>query len=335
MTSASPISDGFRRAFHDPTVVLAEITWRWTFGLAASALAVASFFAFLDTLTITKIELLALRTHLPWLVADTIGHILYGSGPRLARSAAILLPATFVLWIAAATFGRAATLNALLRREDRIPLAPQLGLNVLRASVMVASLIGYLGALILAGRLASVGDNRRPSVALGLFVLLAAAIGIARSRVNWFLCLGAIFAARDRDETFTAIAKAAGLFRRNAGAFLGAGAVFGTVHGVLFAFAGTTWLLALSLAGKLPGAVIVLLLAIITLVYFSLCDFLYVARLAAYVELDEHDRTPPPAGVTATPEAIPPAPQPSPSSALAPTGEPGLSEGSTSLGASG
>jgi hypothetical protein len=329
MPSPSPISDGFRQAFREPAVVLAEIAWRWAFGLAALALTIACFFAYLNTLTVTRIELLALRSHSPWLVAGAIGHIVYGSGPRLARIAAILLPALFVLWIAAASFGRAATLKALLRRHG-IVLGPQLGLNTLRASVTLASLIGYLGALILAGHAAAADGDNRFAIFLLIFVVLATVISIVRSRVNWFFYLAAIFGARDGDETFTAISKAAGLFRRNAGRFLGAGAVFGTIHGVLFAFAAIIWLLLLSLAGNLSASLIVVLLAITTLWYFALCDFLYIARLAAYVAVDEQDRTPPAARVAAAPEPMPPFPEPPSSADLPPMAEPGLSEGSTS-----
>ncbi len=329
MPSSSPIGDGFRQAIRDPALVLAEIAWRWTFGVAALALTIACFSAYLNSLTVSRIEHLALRSHSPWLVVGAIGHILYGSGPHLARIAAILLPSLFVLWIAAASFGRTATLKALLRR-DRIALGPQLGLNILRASLTLASLIGYLGALILAGHAAAADGDNRVAIFLLIFVVLATVISIVRSRVNWFFYLAEIFAARDDGETFTAISKAAGLFRRNARRFLGTGAVFGTIHGVLFAFAAIAWLLPLSLTGKLPASVTAVLLATITLSYFALCDFLYIARLAAYIALDEQDRTPPAARVAAAPEAAPPVSGlPSPSD-VPPMAEPGLSEGSTS-----
>jgi len=316
MSSTSPISDGFRRAFREPTIVLGEIAWRWTFGLAALALAAGSLFAYLATLPISRLELMALRGHPSWLIADAVGHILHG-GPRLVMAAAIVLPAIFVLWVAAATVGRAATLKALFRREGRVALSPQLGLNFLRASVTLAALIGYLGAAILAGRAAAGPDDVRPGVFLLVFVVLGTAVTIVRSRVNWFLCLGAIPAARDGCDTFTAISEAAGLFRRHPGRFAGAGAVFGTIHGVLFAFCTVVCLLALSLADKVPPAATVFLLTVITLAYFAAVDFLYVTRLAAYVAIDESDRTPPPVAVLVAPE---PPPMPD----LPPVSEPGL-----------
>jgi hypothetical protein len=320
MSSTSPISDGFRTALREPAIVLAEIAWRWTFCLAALAIAMGSFVAYLDVLPVSNIEILALRGHPRWLIADAIAHILH-SGPRLVRLAAIVLPAIFVLWVAAATVGRAATLKALLRRQGRVALSPQLGLNFLRASVALASLIGYLGALILAGRVAADGADIRPGIFSIVFFALGAAITIVRSRLNWFLFLGAIPAARGGHDTFTAISEAVALFRRHPSKFAGAGAVFGMIHGVLFAFCTVVCLLALSLTGKVPPAATLFLLAVITLAYFATVDFLYIARLAAYVAIDECGRTPP---ATVMPESLPPAPEPPPMPNLPPVSEPGL-----------
>ncbi len=313
MASSSPVTDGFRTAFREPAIVLAEIAWRWTFGLAALALAIGSLFAYLDTVTVSKAEILALRGHSLWLIADAIGHILHG-GSRLVRAAAIVLPAVFLLWVVAATIGRVATLKALLRREGRVALWPQLGLNFLRASVALASVVGYLGAVIIAGRTASSDADVRPGIFLSVFVVLGAAVTMVRSRVNWFFSLGAIPAAREGHDTFTAIGEAVGLFRRHAGKFAGAGAVFGAIHSVLFAFCTVVCLLALSLAGKVPLAATVFLLTVITMAYFAAVDFLYIARLAAYVAIDESDRTPP----------VAVAPEPPPMPTLPPVAEPGL-----------
>jgi len=320
MASESPISEGFRTAFREPAIALAEIAWRWTFGLAVLALAIGSLLAYLDTVTVSNAEVLALRGHSLGLIADAIGHILQ-TGSRLASAAAIVLPAIFGLWVVAATMGRAATLKALLGREVRIALSPQLGLNVLRASVTLASVVGYLGAAILAGRAASDDSSVRMGIFLLAFVVLGGAVTMVRSRVNWFLSLGAIFAARGGRDTFSAVSEAVALFRRHAGKFAGAGAVFGTIHGVLFAFTTVFCLLALSLAGTVPPAATVFLLTVITLAYLAVVDFLDIARLATYVAIDESDRT--------SPLAVAPEP---PMPTLPPLAEPGLPspEGATS-----
>ena len=306
MSSTSPVHQGFRAAFREPAIVLAEIAWRWSFGLAASALVAGTLFAYLDTIPISKTELLALRSGAPWLMIDAIAHILSGSFPRLVRAVAMVLPAMVILWIAVATLGRAATLKALLGREDRVPAAPQLGLNFLRASVTLAWLVGCLGTAIVAGWAASDGRQVRPGIFLLVLVVLGAAITMVRSRLGWFLSLGAIPAVRGGHDTVTAIREAVGLFRRHAAKFAGAGAVFGTIHGALFVFTTVVCLLVLSLARQVPPAATGLALAAVSLGYFATVDFLYIARLAAYIAIDESDRMPPPAAV---PEPMPPAPQ--------------------------
>jgi len=310
MASESPISQGFRTAFHEPAIVMAEIAWRWSFGLAALTLAVGSFFVYLDTLPVGNLEGVALHGGTRWLIAAAAGRILHGS-PRLVMAAAIVVPGIFVLWIAAATAGRAATLKALLRHEGPIALAPQLGLNFLRASVSLASWVGYFGVAIIAGRAAVGPEDVRPGVFLMVFVVLGGVVAIVRSRVNWFLCLGAIPAARVGHDSFTAIREAASLFRRHPGKFAAAGGVLGVIHGVLFAFGAVVGLLALSLAGKVPTAATLFSLAVVTLAYCAALDFLSIARLAVYVAIDESDRTPPPEAAVAlepTPPALPPMP---------------------------
>jgi len=308
MTADSPISAGFRTAWREPAIVLAEIAWRWSFAIAALAIAAASALAYLNTLPVTDSELAGLRAHPRWLVTALIGHILYGSSSLIA-TVAIILPAISALWMAAATFGRAATLKALLKREEDVAFAPQLGLNFLRSAAMLASVIGYLGAAIVAGRIAAGAYESRPGVFVVVFVAVGAVIAIVRSRIDWFLGLGSIPIARDGCDSFAAISRAVGLFRRHAAKFAVAGAVFGTIHTALFAFCSVTCLLVLSLAGKAPQAAMMFLLAVIALAYFAAVDFLYVARLAAYIAIDEDDRTPRP---VVTAELIPPAAQPHP-----------------------
>jgi hypothetical protein len=310
MDSASAISTGFRRAAREPEIVLAEIAWRWTFGLAALALAAGSLFVYLDTLPVTNIEAIALRSHTGWLIADTLSHILRGSGPRLLAAIAIIIPALFALWIAAATAGRTATIKALLPEEGGVPLRPQLGLNFLRAAVGLASLVGYLGATILAGQAAARGVEVRPRIFFSLFLTLALAITMARSRLSWFLSLAAISAARENLDTLSAISSAVELFRRRAGNFVGAGAVCAVIHGALWVLTTVLVLLVLSLGARVPPGLVLLLLLGVTLAYFAVCDFLYIARFAMYVAIDESDRTPPAPPVGAEP------PTPAPPSEL-------------------
>ncbi|HYY68433.1 MAG TPA: hypothetical protein VE734_01770 [Terriglobales bacterium] len=310
MPSGAPISEGFRTAFREPAIVLAEIAWRWTFGVAAMALAAASFFAYLDAIPIGNLEFLTLGRQTPRLITEATASFLHGS-PRLIPVAGIVLSGIFVLWVLAASVGRAATLQALLRVPS-ISLAPQFGLNFLRAGITLASFAAYVGAVILAGRAAAGVYNPRPGVFLVVLVLLGTAITLARSRLNWFLYLAAIAAVRASKGVFAALGEASTLCHRHLGEFARIGAVFGTIQGVLFAFASVIWLLTSSVAGQVPRAAIIVALAVFTLAFLALSDFLYIARLAAYIAVDEDDRISPPAPSSAGPTPASPAPDPPP-----------------------
>jgi len=315
MSSESPISEGFRRAFREPAIVLAEIAWRWSFAVAVSALAIGSVAAYLDTFPISNAEVLALGRQPRWLIAATLKHLLHG-GPLLLRIASILVPGMLVLWIAAAGVGRAATLQAMLRCEGRVAILPQLGLTFLRAGVTLASLVGFFGVLVLTGRAAAYSSDTSSGLFVGVVLLLGAAIAMLRSRINWFLSLAAIPAAREGCDTLTSIGEAVALFRRQRRKFTGAGAICAALHGVLFVFATVVCLFAVSLVSSMPPAGPLLVLTLVTLGYFVAVNFLFIARLAAHVAIDERDRTPPVTVVAS--ESPPPAPEPPPMPASEP-----------------
>jgi hypothetical protein len=316
MSSPSPIQAGFRQAFREPAIVLAEIAWRWSFALAALAIVIASVVQYLDSVALSNLEWLALGSGTPWLIGKAVAQILRASASRLAIGLAILLPAIAILWTAAAGLGRTAILKALLGREDRVPLTPQLWLHFLRASVMLASLLGYLGALIIAAHAAGGETQVRPGIFLIVSLILGAVISFFRSRLDWILRLASISALRNGSDAFTAIGEAVGLLRRNAAKFAATGAVFGIIHGVLFVFTAAVFLLVLSLPDEVPIGIALLLLLMICLAYFAAVDFLKVARLAAYVAIDEAGQMPPPAPVSVQSQPVPPPlpPEPLPAS---------------------
>src|ERR1700690_2214343 len=58
----SPTLEGFQTMFRLPLLGLAEISWRWSFGLAATAALLFSLREYLATLPVTASEMLLLRT---------------------------------------------------------------------------------------------------------------------------------------------------------------------------------------------------------------------------------------------------------------------------------
>jgi hypothetical protein len=114
MSRLSPTLEGFRAAFRQPSLPLAEIAWRWSVGATVCILLGFSFFEYLNTLPVNSGELLFLRSRQPILISRAIAHILRGSLTRVSIAALLGAAALTVLWIVAASLGRAATGRALL-----------------------------------------------------------------------------------------------------------------------------------------------------------------------------------------------------------------------------
>src|SRR5579863_6717790 len=186
MSRVSPTLEGFRVAFRRPSLTLAEISWRWTVGAAACALFLFSVLEYLDTLPVTNVDALLLRTRQPVLIGQALGHIFRGSLPRIVMALSVAAVALTVLWILAASVGRMATLRSLIDyfaekqrsmnhgprdggsesipftnsvpvpKKGSGPLGSLLRLNFLRAAVALAAVLSFVGAIILV-QMVSVG----------------------------------------------------------------------------------------------------------------------------------------------------------------------------------
>jgi hypothetical protein len=173
MSRISPTIEGFRAAFRRPSLTLAEISWRWTVGATATALAAFSLLEYFDTLPVTGGDILLLRTRQPILIGQALGHIFNGSAPRFVTAELVAAIALTCLWIFAASVGRATTVRSLIdyfaekqkstsEGEELVPrtsataasqkrsqLGSLLRLNFLRAAAALAAILGLAGALIL------------------------------------------------------------------------------------------------------------------------------------------------------------------------------------------
>jgi hypothetical protein len=330
MSRISPTLEGFRAVFRRPLLTLAEITWRWAVGAAATALFFFGLFEYLSSLPVSRGEMLFLRSHQPYLVAKAILHILRGS---LSRAVLSLLVATLLItlvWTVAGSLGRIATLRAMLeyfrsrlahglsaqnvRLEGTAAtgatdqghlFSPLLFLHFLRAVLLLAAVLGFGGAIVLAG-LVSPDAHPHPGLAFLAFVPIAGLVCVFWSALNWVLSLAAVFVVRDGDDWLAAIAAAMALFRRRKGAILAVSSWVGVAHLVAFIAATTVVSMPLGFIPLVPWRLAVLAMIFITLVYFAVADWLYMARLAGYVCITEMTDEmfaplPPPIPVAPTP----------------------------------
>jgi hypothetical protein len=119
----TPIRDGFRAIWGQPSIFLAELAWRWSWGGAAILLIGLAVFEYLHTLIVTPTDLLLLRLRHPVAVSRALADIFHGSGPRVIRTLIVLIPALALLWTLFGALGRFGTVRALIARAtpDWVP----------------------------------------------------------------------------------------------------------------------------------------------------------------------------------------------------------------------
>lgn len=304
MSRISPTMEGFRVVFRRPLLTLAEITWRWAVGATATALFFFGLFEYLSTLPVSRGEMLLLRSRQPYLIGRAILHILRGSLSRAVFSLLVAILLVALVWTVAGTLGRIATLRGMLEyfrgrlaqglsaphegtggseaSERGGPFSPLLILHVLRAVLLLAGVLGIAGAIVLGG-LVSPDAHPHPGLAFLVFVPIAGLVWLFWSTLNWTLSLATVFVVRDGDDWLEAIAAAMVLFHKRTGAIFAVSSWVGVAHLVLFVGATTVVSMPLGFIPLVPWRLAVLAMIFITLVYFALADWLYVARLAGYV----------------------------------------------------
>lgn len=302
MVRVSPTLEGFRAAFRRPSLILAEIAWRWAVGGVAWALLFFWLVEYLESLPVSNADATLLRTRHPMLVGRAISHILHGSLSRAALAALLGALALSFLWILGASVGRAATVRDLLdyfaqcRNAGNVSTEAHDGmkfsfralviLNFWRVATVLAAILALAGAAILAS-FASPDANPRPSLAFILFLPLAALICIVWSALSWLLSFAGIFSVRDGEDVLGALSAAIAFSRERTGPTFAVSTWTGLAHFVVFSIATTAVSLPLSLVQFAPSRLVIAGVLVVALAYFAVVDWLYIARLAGYVCITE------------------------------------------------
>ena len=300
MSRVSPTLEGFRAAFHRPSLTIAEIACRWTAGAAACAVFFFWLIEYLNTLPVTKTDGVLLATRHPFLVGRALAHILRGSLNRAVLAALAASIALSLLWIIAASIGRVVTVRALLdysRREvasevsnetarKQPPLPALLRLNCLRAVLTLAAMLALVGAAILVGFVSSPAKPR-PGLASVLFLPLAGLIGTVWPALNWLLSLAGVFAVRNGEDALAAVSAAVTFVRECTGPVFAVTTWAGLAHLTALSIAGTAVSLPLAFVHVAPSRLVIVVMLLVALAYFAVADWLYVARLAGYVCIAE------------------------------------------------
>jgi hypothetical protein len=302
MPVVSPTFEGFRAAFRRPAVSFAEVLWRWSVGATAILLLVFGAFEYLSSLPVTGGEILFLRTKQPILVAKAIAHIFHGNWNRAVAAGLLAALALVLFWMLAASLGRMATVGTLLdyfrrdaflvnsgasaSRPSAASFRSLFRLSFLRVVVAVAAISGFVGAALLAG-FASPAPELNPAFGFLIFLFVGALVWLAWWVLNWFLSLAAVLEVRDSDDALAAISAAVTLCRDRASAVFAVSFWTALMHLAAFVCATSIVCLPLVLVGTVSWLVILLAMTLITLIYFMVADWIYIARLAGYVCITE------------------------------------------------
>jgi hypothetical protein len=296
MSLSPPTFEGFRAAFRRPSLTLAEMAWRWTVGAVAGALFLFFSFEFLGSLTVAPRDSVLLRTRQPLLVARALAHILRGSLERAVFASLLAVIALAALWVVAASLGRAVTVRALFSYfrsgVDRAgSYEPSMSsaafrsliwLGVWRVAVTLATLLAFVGAMIVAG-IASPDKNPQPGLAANVFMLLAAMICGTWFVLNWLLSLAGIFAVRAGRDALGSISAAVTFARERGAAVAAVSGCTGLAHLVALCLALAGMSFPLAMVHVAPARPMIAIVAVIALAYFAFADWLCIARLAGYI----------------------------------------------------
>jgi len=279
----NPITQGVRAVMRDPAIFLVEILWRWSFALLACVLVFGVGMMLLGPLHVGPAWDSAWRSRDPQRMGQLLLTILLILGTK-AIVAAIAVPVAIAfLWAILSALGRFVTVKRL-----------RTGLTSLRFRTILAlqfwrSFVGWFsGALFLA---ATFGEaliaTRGPKPDLLLYylmvmpsILLISALWLT---VNWYLSLAAIF-GREGQSFRGALRQARQTVRQQRSDFAGTGFVFLLFRVVVLLIAIAICGLTSGMAGTEPQSYFVLLM-VVSLAYFAVADFLYMARMAAYLAL--------------------------------------------------
>lgn len=297
MMSRSPTVEGLRVVARNPAIGFAEVAWRWAVTGAGWVLVIFAVVEYLKTLPVTARDMLFLQTGQGPLISRAIRHILAGSAGRFMAATFAFFLGMALLWVLAASFGRMATLRALISEilgkesemeEGHSPAFAMVGLHALRVALLASTVLGLTGAAFLANFFYR--GQRRPGAEFLIFLALALTVVAVSGSLNRILSIAPIFIALGKHRTCSAVCSAVELIVRRLRAVTAVSSAFSLLHIAAFVIGSSVVVFPLSFAGFLPGWMVLSATALLTLIYLAFIDFLHVARLAAYVALLAQDK---------------------------------------------
>jgi hypothetical protein len=301
MPRPSPFARGFRSLRREPSVLLAEIAWRWLFGGIATVLLIWATLVFLRAIEVSKANQFLLRTFNPEIIRYVMRDLLQHKWELLARLGLIVSVSLSFLWILTAAIARTATTRVLLdqsadsygqERDTHVNLRTVGALQLIRVALLWIGLAAYVLSALIASRVNPNGDH------IGAFLLVFFTLFLIAAMVlsffNWLLLLAPIFALRDGERFSNAILAAWQLTRDRAGSLVALNLAHLALRLIWIVFISGIGLAPVGFVHIVPKIVIFLAVAATTPLYCAVADALFVARYAGYIEIAEQQLHPDP-----------------------------------------
>jgi hypothetical protein len=297
--SRSPFQEGFAALREEPLLLVAELTWRWCFAIAAWLLVLLAAALFLDTLKVSALDQFLLSTMQPSLAGSALTHILSGALLRYLWIKCFVLLGVTLLWAFAAAVGRAASLRSLISltggddhdEEVGWQFRPMLQLHLLRALWIWIAIGCFFASLLIGHEMMQSGRTARGA----FFYVFGAAFSLVFGvMLNWIFGLAPLFCIRNQVSARDAVSQTLDFCTRQGGRLFGLSLGFLTLRMV---WAGAMFLLVLaptSLGNRVAVGWVLLLMGLLFLIYLAGADALCLARLGAYAALAEIDAHPKP-----------------------------------------
>ncbi|HEV7550648.1 MAG TPA: hypothetical protein VGP65_03145 [Candidatus Angelobacter sp.] len=299
----NPITQGLRAIMRDPAIFLVEILWRWSLALLACLVVVAVGLMLLGPLHVSHAWDAAWRSRDPQRMGQLVVTILLILGTK-AIVAAIAVPiAIAFLWSILSALGRFVTVKRLRVGLTSLRFRSILALQFLRGFVTWFSFALLFAATFGEALIASRGP--KPDLLLYYLMVMPSVVLISAFwlTVNWYLSLAAIF-GREGQSFRGGFCQARQTVRLQRSDFAGTSFVFLLFRTVALLIAAAICGLASGMAGTSPQGYFVLLM-IVSLAYFAVADFFYMARMAAYLALAAAHSDPAGPRLVATSSALP------------------------------
>lgn len=288
-------AQGFTVIRNNPGLIITELAWRWSFGVAATGVLLAVSRQVRDAFALSAADELVLGSGDVQQKAEALARAMAGALPYMVRAAAIAIPAIAVLWIAAATLGRTAVTRGVLRASGTPAISRSrwwvmAGLHAARVFVLLILVIGYLLGTI--GANAVVGPMEQPRIALAVLVFAAIFVAsvVVWLLVNFVASQAPIFAMRDGRGLLDSLEDSIYFSRRNLRDLLAASSTNATLRTAWGLTITIVSIAAAALGRFFPVALPALVIAALTVVYCIVSDVMLLARLAAYTVIAAADR---------------------------------------------